>query len=184
MNDDVLFWKWISVKTIGLVTNTAVFHWDMDGVCFLGFAAPFLPSLQTSAEVRLWLDLLPLPISGQCLMIPAFAWVSVHVLRAKTLSLALLFARNTGDSQPKKVFDRHADLNGAQLINYRADDQQKWCCLVGISAAVRVPTYFSHLRPFSACNGCRLLLYWRTRWREHRKRLFELIMRPLVPYDS
>jgi clathrin heavy chain len=32
MNDDVVFWKWISVKTVGLVTGTAVFHWDMDGM--------------------------------------------------------------------------------------------------------------------------------------------------------
>lgn len=32
MNDDVVFWKWISVKTVGLVTGTGVFHWDMDGM--------------------------------------------------------------------------------------------------------------------------------------------------------
>jgi clathrin heavy chain len=36
MNDDVVFWKWISVKTVGLVTGSAVFHWDMDGMECLG----------------------------------------------------------------------------------------------------------------------------------------------------
>lgn len=32
MSEDVLFWKWISVDTIGLVTETSVYHWNvMDG---------------------------------------------------------------------------------------------------------------------------------------------------------
>ena len=26
----VVFWKWVSNKTLGLVTATAVFHWDME----------------------------------------------------------------------------------------------------------------------------------------------------------
>ncbi|KAK8050053.1 clathrin heavy chain [Apiospora phragmitis] len=29
MNEDVVFWKWISESTLGLVTDTAVFHWDI-----------------------------------------------------------------------------------------------------------------------------------------------------------
>lgn len=29
MNEDVVFWKWISESTLGLVTETAVFHWDI-----------------------------------------------------------------------------------------------------------------------------------------------------------
>ncbi|RYP03538.1 hypothetical protein DL764_005093 [Monosporascus ibericus] len=29
MNDDVSFWKWISETTLGLVTETAVYHWDI-----------------------------------------------------------------------------------------------------------------------------------------------------------
>jgi clathrin heavy chain len=29
MAEDVLFWKWISVDTLGLVTETAVFHWNV-----------------------------------------------------------------------------------------------------------------------------------------------------------
>jgi len=31
LTEDVIFWKWISVNTIGLVTETAVFHWSMEG---------------------------------------------------------------------------------------------------------------------------------------------------------
>uniref|UniRef100_A0A8C2Z9S5 Clathrin heavy chain n=1 Tax=Cyclopterus lumpus TaxID=8103 RepID=A0A8C2Z9S5_CYCLU len=63
------FWKWISVNTVALVTDAAVFHWSMEG-----------------------------------------------------------------DSQPAKVFDRHASLAGCQIINYRTDEQQKWLLLIGISA--------------------------------------------------
>ena len=32
MNEDVLFWKWISIDTLALVTETSVYHWNvMDG---------------------------------------------------------------------------------------------------------------------------------------------------------
>ena len=31
MPEDVVFWKWITVNTIGLVTETAVYHWSMEG---------------------------------------------------------------------------------------------------------------------------------------------------------
>src|SRR5271168_3983784 len=30
MTEDVTFWKWISEKTIGLVTETTVYHWSID----------------------------------------------------------------------------------------------------------------------------------------------------------
>ncbi|RXN31522.1 clathrin heavy chain 1-like isoform X3 [Labeo rohita] len=73
MTDEVLFWKWISVNTVALVTDTAVYHWSMEG-----------------------------------------------------------------DSQPIKMFDRHASLAGCQIINYRTDEQQKWLLLIGISAQVSV----------------------------------------------
>uniref|UniRef100_A0A8C2KYK9 Clathrin heavy chain n=1 Tax=Cyprinus carpio TaxID=7962 RepID=A0A8C2KYK9_CYPCA len=69
MTDEVLFWRWISVNTIALVTDTTVYHWSMEG-----------------------------------------------------------------DSQPIKMFDRHASLAGCQIINYRTDEQQKWLLLIGISA--------------------------------------------------
>ena len=31
MTDDVIFWKWISLATIALVTETSVYHWSMEG---------------------------------------------------------------------------------------------------------------------------------------------------------
>lgn len=76
MTEDIMFWKWISVNTVALVTDTAVYHWSMEG-----------------------------------------------------------------DSQPTKVFDRHASLAGCQIINYRTDQQQKWLLLIGISAQVETSMY-------------------------------------------
>ncbi|KAG9319692.1 hypothetical protein KVV02_006937 [Mortierella alpina] len=69
MHDDVEFWKWISLKSLALVTGTSVYHWSMEG-----------------------------------------------------------------DSQPVKVFDRHASLTGSQIINYRVNSDEKWMLLVGISS--------------------------------------------------
>ncbi|XP_071848153.1 clathrin heavy chain 1-like [Apostichopus japonicus] len=31
MNEDVTFWKWINLNTLGLVTEGAVYHWGMEG---------------------------------------------------------------------------------------------------------------------------------------------------------
>lgn len=73
MHDDVEFWKWISLKSLALVTGTSVYHWSMEG-----------------------------------------------------------------DAQPVKVFDRHASLNGNQIINYRVNSDEKWMLLVGISSQVRI----------------------------------------------
>ena len=69
MSEECVFWKWISVNTIGIVTEGAVYHWSMEG-----------------------------------------------------------------DSQPVKMFDRHATLQGCQIINYRTDHSMQWLLLIGISA--------------------------------------------------
>ena len=29
MNEDIVFWKWYSASSLGLVTDTAVYHWDV-----------------------------------------------------------------------------------------------------------------------------------------------------------
>lgn len=29
MNEDVAYWKWVSESTLGLVTDTSVYHWDV-----------------------------------------------------------------------------------------------------------------------------------------------------------
>ena len=31
MNEDVVFWKWITVNTLGLVTESCIYHWSMEG---------------------------------------------------------------------------------------------------------------------------------------------------------
>ncbi|UYV79562.1 CLTC [Cordylochernes scorpioides] len=31
MPDDVVFWKWINVNTIAMITDTSVYHWSMEG---------------------------------------------------------------------------------------------------------------------------------------------------------
>ncbi len=69
MTEECLFWKWISVNTIGIVSDLSVYHWSMEG-----------------------------------------------------------------DSQPVKMFDRHASLAGCQIINYRTDHNMQWLLLTGISA--------------------------------------------------
>lgn len=30
--DDVVFWKWINLNTLSLVTETSVYHWSMEGM--------------------------------------------------------------------------------------------------------------------------------------------------------
>ena len=32
MVDEIIFWKWINLNTIALVTETSVFHWSMEGL--------------------------------------------------------------------------------------------------------------------------------------------------------
>nr|XP_010793735.1 PREDICTED: uncharacterized protein LOC104966249 [Notothenia coriiceps] len=87
MTEEVMFWKWISVNTVALVTDTAVYHWSMEG-----------------------------------------------------------------DSQPTKVFDRHASLAGCQIINYRTDEQQKWLLLIGISAQKVMHTRKRHSELYHELN--------------------------------
>jgi len=70
MSEDVVFWKWFSDTSLGLVTDTSVYHWNI-----------FDPS-QVS---------------------------------------------------PVKMFDRNANLNATQIINYRVSDDEKWMVVVGIS---------------------------------------------------
>jgi clathrin heavy chain len=77
-NEDIIFWKWVSDTTIGIVTDTAVYHWT---------------------------------IADQT-------------------------------SPPQKIFDRHASLAGAQIINYRVTPDEKWMVLVGIAGNTTNPSAF------------------------------------------
>ena len=70
MNEDIVFWKWFSETSLGLVTDTAVYHWNV-----------FDPT----------------------------------------------------QDAPVKMFERHQNLAGCQIINYRVNDDEKWMVVVGIS---------------------------------------------------
>ncbi|CAG8535423.1 3237_t:CDS:10 [Ambispora leptoticha] len=70
MHEDVVFWKWINDTTLGLVTNSAVYHWSMEDET----------------------------------------------------------------SPPEKIFDRHGNLVGCQIINYRVSSDGRWMVLIGIAA--------------------------------------------------
>ena len=31
MSEEVVFWKWININTVAIITDTSVFHWSIDG---------------------------------------------------------------------------------------------------------------------------------------------------------
>ncbi|KAH8891850.1 clathrin heavy chain [Thozetella sp. PMI_491] len=70
MSEDVTFWKWISESSLGLVTESSVYHWDIS---------------------------------------------------------------NPSQDAPVKAFDRNANIQNNQIINYRTSADGKWMVVVGIS---------------------------------------------------
>ncbi|KAI5133192.1 Clathrin Heavy Chain 2 [Manis pentadactyla] len=60
-------------------------------------------------------------------------WVSGNTVALVTETTVYHWSME-GDSQPVKMFERHASLAGCQIIHYRTDRYQKWLLLVGISA--------------------------------------------------
>ena len=46
-----------------------------------------------------------------------------------------------GESQPAKIFDRHATLNDTQIINYKTSQHEKWMVLIGIKSDVRAAPF-------------------------------------------
>lgn len=78
MTEDVVFWKWVSNNIIGLVTDSAVYHWSL----------------------------------------------------------------SDENAPPQKMFDRHASLSGAQIINYRITSDEKWFVVVGIAGNTTNPAAF------------------------------------------
>ncbi|KAK9810517.1 hypothetical protein WJX72_012055 [[Myrmecia] bisecta] len=59
-------------------------------------------------------------------------WISPSKLGLVTASTVYHWDMN-GSSDPEKVFDRAANLENTQIINYRVDPAEKWCVLVGIA---------------------------------------------------
>jgi len=59
-------------------------------------------------------------------------WISASTIAMVTGTAAYHWSLE-GQSEPVKVFDRHASLADCQIINYKADEEQKWLCVVGIA---------------------------------------------------
>ena len=60
-------------------------------------------------------------------------WISNTVIGLVTEASVFHWSME-GDAGPVKIFDRHASLNGTQIINYRVNSDEKWMVLIGISA--------------------------------------------------
>jgi clathrin heavy chain len=60
-------------------------------------------------------------------------WISDATVALVTPGAVFHWAMD-GESKPVKMFDRHASLNGADIVNYRSDKDGKWLLLVGYSA--------------------------------------------------
>lgn len=58
-------------------------------------------------------------------------WISSSTIAIVTASAVYHWSMD-GPDPPAKVFDRHASLEGAQIINYRTDATQQWLLLIGI----------------------------------------------------
>lgn len=60
-------------------------------------------------------------------------WISETTVALVTPAAVFHWSMD-GDSKPVKMFDRHASLNGSDIVNYRTDKDGKWLLLVGYSA--------------------------------------------------
>lgn len=60
-------------------------------------------------------------------------WLDVKTIAIVT-DRAVFHWSIENNTAPVKMFDRHSNLEGCQIINYRASSDQKWMVLIGISA--------------------------------------------------
>jgi clathrin heavy chain len=61
-------------------------------------------------------------------------WISAGTM-ALVSATAVYHWSMDGTSEPVKIFDRLPAMSACQIINYRADDNEKWMVLTGISVA-------------------------------------------------
>ncbi|CAI5950627.1 unnamed protein product [Closterium sp. NIES-65] len=59
-------------------------------------------------------------------------WISNEVLGLVTLTSVYHWSIE-GEVRPVKMFERTANLNGSQIINYQSDPSGKWLALIGIA---------------------------------------------------
>ncbi|KAL1511932.1 hypothetical protein AB1Y20_005213 [Prymnesium parvum] len=60
-------------------------------------------------------------------------WISPSTV-AMVTGAAVFHWSMEGQSEPVKVFDRHATLNDTQIINYKTSPDEKWMVLIGIKS--------------------------------------------------
>ena len=60
-------------------------------------------------------------------------WISPAAV-AMVTAAAVFHWSMEGQSEPVKIFDRHATLNDTQIINYKTSPDEKWMVLIGIKS--------------------------------------------------
>jgi len=60
-------------------------------------------------------------------------WISPAAVAMVTAQAVFHWAMD-GNSEPVKIFDRHASLNDTQIINYKVSPDEKWMVLIGIKS--------------------------------------------------
>ena len=63
-------------------------------------------------------------------------WISPAAV-AMVTAAAVFHWSMEGQSEPVKIFDRHATLNDTQIINYKTSPDEKWMVLIGIKSEVK-----------------------------------------------
>ena len=59
MNEDILFWKWISIDSIGIVTESSVYHWHVFDGNLTGMPEKIFernPNLLVSRKSTAWVN--------------------------------------------------------------------------------------------------------------------------------
>ena len=59
-------------------------------------------------------------------------WISNNKLGLVTATAVYHWSME-GAEEPQKIFDRTANLNGNQIINYKLSEDEKWAVLIGIA---------------------------------------------------
>lgn len=106
MPEDVVYWRWLGPATLGLVTEKAVYHWQ---VHINPQKASDLPSTMSAEMSSMSLE---------------------NISKSENSPSS----QSSDEEDPKKVFDRHPSLNNSQIISYRTDATGRWLLLVGIVA--------------------------------------------------
>jgi clathrin heavy chain len=87
-------------------------------------------------------------VSDQTVVEPIVFWRWLSETTIAFVTGTAVFHWNVfGGQPPKKMFDRMAELSQSQIINYRADKDEKWLALVGI--AQEAGQVVGHIQLFS-----------------------------------